>query len=117
MITAITPHIIGDKLHWERSWRCVLLRGMDKNEISYPSPTIKIIERKQKMKSITSQIDALQAENESLQSLKKLFDKACKNEFGYGIKDLHKIVESHETYMRRKSAQQGQRNQLEHSDN
>lgn len=52
-----------------------------------------------KAKSITELVTELQEENESLQSLKKLFNQAVKNEFGYDIKELHNVVtkwEQHE---------------------
>lgn len=45
-----------------------------------------------KTKSIADLVTELQAENESLQSLKKLFNQACKNEFGYDVKALHDII-------------------------
>ncbi len=44
-------------------------------------------------KSISDLIIELQRENESLQSLKKLFEKACKNEFGYDVKTIHQMLE------------------------
>ena len=43
--------------------------------------------------TISEQIDALQVENERLQMLHKLFEKAVKAEFGLSIKDLHKLVD------------------------
>ena len=46
-----------------------------------------------KSKSIADLVTQLQKENESLQALKKLFNQACKNEFGYDVKELHRIIE------------------------
>lgn len=46
-----------------------------------------------KNKTIAEQIDELERENLRLSELEKCFDKAVKNEFGYDIKTLHKILE------------------------
>ncbi len=46
-----------------------------------------------KTKSITDLVTELQEENESLQPLKRLFNQAVKNEFGYDVKELHSIIE------------------------
>lgn len=46
-----------------------------------------------KNKSISDLVTDLQAENDRLQFLKKLFDKAVAQEFGHTVKELHKIVE------------------------
>lgn len=51
-----------------------------------------------KTKSITELVTELQKENESLQSLKKLFNQACKNEFGYSVKELHDIITKQAIY-------------------
>lgn len=59
-------------------------------------------------KSITTQIMELQEENERLNSLGRLFEKAVKNEFGYGIKELHQIIEKWQALERQKVAKQGQ---------
>ena len=58
-------------------------------------------------KSITTQIIELQKENERLSSLGKLFEKAVKNEFGYGIKELHQIIEKWQALERQKGAKPG----------
>ncbi len=50
-----------------------------------------------KSKSIGELVADLQQENESLLRLKKLFDKACKDEFGYDPKKIHDIINSYET--------------------
>ena len=49
-----------------------------------------------KAKNITEMIEELQRENESLQGLKKLFIKACKDEFGYEPKKIHNIINRYE---------------------
>lgn len=51
-----------------------------------------------KTKSISDLVVELQKENESLQSLKKLFNQACKNEFGYDIKTIHQMLEKQNLY-------------------
>ena len=42
-----------------------------------------------KTKSITEMVTELQRENEALQGLKKLFNRAVKDEFGYEPKKIH----------------------------
>ena len=71
-----------------------------------------------KTKSIADLVTELQAENESLQSLKKLFNQACKNEFGYDVKALHDIIIKCERLEKKSTQQnqQGQRNQNERSE-
>ena len=44
-------------------------------------------------KTIGDQIAALQAENEQLKYLQKLFEKAIKEEFGTDSKNIHKMIE------------------------
>lgn len=61
-----------------------------------------------KTKSISDLVTELQRENESLQSLKKLFNQACKNEFGYDVKTIHEMLEKQRIYEQRKAAQQSQ---------
>ncbi len=61
-------------------------------------------------KSISELVTELQKENESLQNLKKLFDKACKLEFGYDVKTIHQIIERQLAYERRRAERQGQQN-------
>lgn len=51
-----------------------------------------------KTKSISDLVTELQQENESLQSLKKLFNQACKNEFGYDVKTIHQMIEKQRLY-------------------
>jgi uncharacterized protein (UPF0335 family) len=68
-----------------------------------------------KSKSISELVEELQAENESLQSLKKLFNQACKNEFGYDVKTLHDIILKWKR-LEKKTAQPGQQNQNERSE-
>ena len=60
-----------------------------------------------KAKSITTLIEELQTENEHLQKLGKLFNKACLDEFGYGVKELHQIIEKWQALERQKIAKQG----------
>ncbi len=71
-----------------------------------------------KTKSIADLVTELQAENESLQSLKRLFNQACKNEFGYDVKALHDIIIKCERLEKKyaQQNQQGQRNQNERSE-
>lgn len=61
-----------------------------------------------KTKSISELVTDLQQENESLQSLKKLFNQACKNEFGYDVKTIHQMLEKQRIYEQRKADKQGQ---------
>lgn len=61
-----------------------------------------------KTKSISDLVTELQRENESLQSLKKLFNQACKNEFGYDVKTIHEMLEKQRIYEQRKAVQQSQ---------
>mgnify|MGYP000227590534 CR=1 FL=1 len=44
-------------------------------------------------KSIANLITELQEENEKLQYLGKLFNRACKQEFGYNVKEIHQLIE------------------------
>lgn len=62
-----------------------------------------------KAKSISDLVTELQQENESLQSLKKLFNQAVKAEFNYDIKQLHDLItkwELHEKKVAERQAQQ-----------
>ncbi len=65
-----------------------------------------------KTKSITDLVNELQRENESLQGLKKLFNKACKDEFGYEVKQIHEMLNRCNMYDRKSQGngaqQQGQ---------
>ena len=56
--------------------------------------------------SISEQIEELQAENERLQGLQKLFEKAVKDEFGYSIKEVHIMISEQIRYQQRKAANQ-----------
>ena len=73
-----------------------------------------------KTKSITELVTDLQAENESLQSLKRLFNQAVKNEFGYDVKTLHEIITKQQMYERKmaelQAKQQGQQYAPERSE-
>lgn len=61
-----------------------------------------------KNKSISEQVTELQAEKEHLQGLYKLFEKACKLEFGYDVKTIHKLVNKQVMYEQRVAERQGQ---------
>ena len=67
-----------------------------------------------KQKSISTLIEELQEENQHLQSLGKLFNKACLNEFGYGVKELHQIIEKWQALERQKTAKLGSEIQSSH---
>lgn len=69
-----------------------------------------------KTKSISELVTELQQENESLQSLKKLFNQACKNEFGYDVKTIHQMLEKQKIYEQRKAEKQGQQPTFSHSE-
>lgn len=69
-----------------------------------------------KTKSISELVTELQQENESLQSLKKLFNQACKNEFGYDVKTIHQMLEKQRIYEQRKVEKQGQQPTISHSE-
>lgn len=70
-----------------------------------------------KSNNLPNQLEEILEENEKLQTLKKLFDQACKKEFGYNIAQIHKMISAQERFEAKNAAQQGQRNQLEHSEN
>lgn len=57
---------------------------------------------------VIARIEELQKENDSLAFLGKMFDKAVKNEFGYSIKELHKIIEKCTVLENKMAAKQGQ---------
>ena len=59
-----------------------------------------------KKPSIMEQIEQLQEENERLQGLQKLFEKAVKDEFGYSIKEVHIMISELIRYQQRKAASQ-----------
>lgn len=69
-----------------------------------------------KTKSLTELITELEQENKSLQSLKKLFNQACREEFGYDVKGLHAVIRKAEYYSNRVPIKQGQQVANEQSD-
>ena len=70
--------------------------------------------------SITEQIEELQAENEHLQGLQKLFEKAVKDEFGFSVKEVHKLISAQVRYQQqinvRQRTTQGQQSESEQSE-
>ena len=56
--------------------------------------------------TITEQIEELQEENERLKGLQKLFEKAVKNEFGFSIKEVHKLISAQVRYQQQMNARQ-----------
>lgn len=67
-------------------------------------------------KSIAELVMELQSENESLQSLKKLFNQAVKNEFGYDVRALHQLIEKQNLYEQRRLERQGQQTTVSQSE-
>ncbi len=65
-----------------------------------------------KSNKLSDLAEQLQKENEQLQMLKKLFEQACKKEFGYSISQIHKMISSQEKFEAKKAAKQGQQNQF-----
>lgn len=63
-----------------------------------------------KTKSISDLVTELQKENESLKNLNKLFEKACKTEFGYDVRTIHQIIDRQIAYERKRAEKQGQMN-------
>lgn len=61
-----------------------------------------------KTKSLADLITDLQDENESLQFLKKLFNQACKAEFGCDVKTIHQMIEKQRLYEQRGAEKQSQ---------
>jgi hypothetical protein len=59
-----------------------------------------------KTKSISDLVTDLQNENENLQIFKKLFDKACKAEFGYDMKAIHQMIDKQKLFELRKAEEQ-----------
>lgn len=70
--------------------------------------------------SITEQIEELQEENERLKGLQKLFEKAVKDEFGFSVKEVHRMISAQVRYQQQKNASQrttqGQRSESEQSE-
>ena len=60
-----------------------------------------------KAKSISALIEELQEENERLTSLYKSFNKMVQTEFGYGVKELHQIIEKWKALERQKAIAKG----------
>ena len=56
--------------------------------------------------TITEQIEELQEENERLKGLQKLFEKAVKDEFGFSVKEVHKLISAHVRYQQQQNASQ-----------
>lgn len=56
-----------------------------------------------KSKSISSQVSELQKENDTLKNLKKLFYKACKDEFGYDVPVIHEMLDKQSRYEMRQA--------------
>lgn len=73
-----------------------------------------------KTKSITEMVTELQRENEALQGLKRLFNKAVKDEFGYEPKNIHEMLKRCEMYDRKSQSngmqKQGQQTVNERSE-
>lgn len=67
-------------------------------------------------RNISDLVTDLQNENEHLQHLQKLFNQACKTEFGYDIKGIHRIIEKQRAYELRRAEKQGQQNYPAHRD-
>lgn len=61
-----------------------------------------------KNKTISELVNELQKENEKLSNLKKLFDKACKLEFGFSVKEIHKLLDRQIAYEKRKAEKTNQ---------
>ncbi len=59
-----------------------------------------------KKPSISEQIEELQAENERLQGLQKLFEKAVKDEFGFSVKEVHKLISAQVRHQQEKNQSQ-----------
>lgn len=68
-----------------------------------------------KTKSISVLVSELQEENEQSKFLNKLFNQAVKHEFGYDVKELHKLIEKQELFEKRKAEKQGQQTDTERS--
>ena len=56
--------------------------------------------------TITEQIEELQEENERLKGLQKLFEKAVKDEFGFSVKEVHKLSSAQVRYQQQQNASQ-----------
>lgn len=65
-----------------------------------------------KTKSISDLALELQQENDSLQAVKKLYQKIvntiCKEEFGYDLNQVHNLIKKQEAYEQRRAERQGQ---------
>lgn len=69
-----------------------------------------------KTKSLADLITDLQKENESLQFLKKLFNQACKSEFGYDVKTIRQMLEKQRLYEQCMAEKQGQPSTISQSE-
>lgn len=69
-----------------------------------------------KTKSISELVTELQKENESLQPLKKFFNQACKNEFGYEVKAIHQIIEKYKLLEQKIPDRRGQQSTFSQSE-
>lgn len=67
-----------------------------------------------KTRSINDLITELQAENESAKKLVKLFNQACKEEFGMNVAELHDCITKYEAYERKKKEQANLTQHQEH---
>lgn len=59
-------------------------------------------------KSISSLVTDLQKENEELLFLKKLFNQACRHEFGLDVKSVHRAIELAGIFENQLAEEQGQ---------
>ena len=73
-----------------------------------------------KTKSITEMVTELQRENEALQGLKRLFNRACKEQFGYEPNKIREMLKRCEMYDKKAQAngiqRQGQQTANERSE-
>ena len=55
-------------------------------------------------KGISDLVLELQEENERLQFLSKLFEKAVKKEFGHNIKEVHRLIDAQLAYENKRNS-------------
>ena len=60
-----------------------------------------------KTKTITDLVAELQEDNNRLQSLDRLFNQACKTEFGHDVRAIHQIIEKCDRYVQHRVNKQG----------
>ncbi len=53
-------------------------------------------------KNLSTLIADLQKENDQLKYLQKVFEKTCKREFGFSIKEIHALLDKQLAYEKRK---------------